>query len=175
MKGAFTDATNDRRGRFELADRGTIFLDEIGDFPLNLQAKLLRVIQYKTFEKLGSSESIKVDVRIIAATNKDIEKAVEDGKFRNDLYYRLNVLPLYIPPLRDRADDIPELAEHFLKIFSREMNRKIKGFSMDAMEALISYKWPGNVRELENVIERSVVICNENYIRKEDLILKPRQ
>ncbi len=172
VKGAFTDASSDRRGRFELADGGTIFLDEIGDFPLNLQAKLLRVIQYKVFEKVGASESISVDVRILAATNKDIEKAVSEGKFRNDLYYRLNVLPIYIPPLRERSEDIPELAEHFLKIFAREMNKQIRGFSPKAMEALLAYYWPGNVRELENVVERAVVIGNDEYVKIEDLILK---
>jgi Nif-specific regulatory protein len=171
VKGAFTDAIQDRRGRFELADGGTIFLDEIGDLPLPLQAKMLRVIQEKTFERLGASESISVDVRIVTATNKDIERLVEQGEFRSDLYYRLNVLPLTIPPLRRRTEDIPELAEFFLKRFSRETNKHIVGFSEEAMESLLSYQWPGNVRELENAIERAVVISQHDRILPEDLLI----
>ena len=171
VKGAFTDAVSDRRGRFELADRGTIFLDEIGDLPLALQAKMLRVIQDKTFERVGASESISVDVRIVAATNRDIEQLVEDGDFRSDLYYRLNVLPLTIPPLRQRAEDIAELAEFFLKRFARETNKPVVGFSDEALDLLLSYQWPGNVRELENAIERSVVICRHERIMPEDLLL----
>lgn len=171
IKGAFTDATVDRRGRFELADGGTIFLDEIGDLPLNLQAKLLRVIQHKIFEKVGSSEPLKVDVRILAATNKNMEKALEEGKFRRDLYYRLNVLPFYIPPLRERPEDIPVLAEFFLKKINRDTKKQITAFSSEAMEALLIYPWPGNVRELENVIERAVVICPGNTIKNQDLVL----
>jgi Nif-specific regulatory protein len=172
VKGAFTDAISDRRGRFELADGGTIFLDEIGELPLNLQAKLLRVIQHKVFERVGSSEAQKVDVRILAATNKDMDKALEEGKFRRDLYYRLNVLPFYIPPLRERPDDIPELADFFLLRINRETKKQIRGFTSEAMDSLISYHWPGNVRELENVIERAVVICTEDMIRVQDLILE---
>ncbi len=172
VKGAFTDAVANRRGRFEIADEGTIFLDEIGDMPLNLQAKLLRVIQEKVFEKVGSSEPQRVDVRIIAATNKDLEKAVQEGKFRRDLYYRLNVLPLYIPPLRERTEDIMELADFFLKKFKRETKKGVQGFSDESINALLSYHWPGNVRELENVVERSVVICSDTYIRPEHLILR---
>ena len=171
VKGAFTDATNDRRGRFELSDGGTIFLDEIGDMHLNLQTKLLRVLQEKVFEKVGSSEPMKVDVRILAATNKDIEEELAAGRFRQDLYYRLNVLPLYIPPLRERRDDIPDLADFFLKRINHETKKQVRGFTPSAMESLLSYAWPGNVRELENVIERSVVICSEEYIRVSDLIL----
>lgn len=171
VKGSFTGATSDHRGRFELADGGTIFLDEIGDLPFNLQAKLLRVIQHKIFERVGGSESIKVDVRIIAATNKDIEEEMEAGRFRTDLYYRLNVLPIYIPPLRDRREDIPLLAEFFLKKFNRETKKQFKGFTTEAMEALISYSWPGNVRELENAIERAVVISQQDYISPETFIL----
>jgi len=171
VKGAFTDATNDRRGRFELADEGTIFLDEIGDLPFNLQAKLLRVVQQGVFEKVGSSEPIKVDVRIIAATNKDIDKAQEEGKFRRDLYYRLNVFPLFIPPLRERTEDILELADFFLKRFNRETKKQIRGFTDEAIDALLTYSWPGNVRELENAVERAVVLCTDSYITKEDLIL----
>lgn len=171
VKGAFTDAIQDRRGRFELADGGTIFLDEIGDLPLELQAKMLRVIQEKTFERLGASESTTVDVRIIAATNKDIEALVERGDFRSDLYYRLNVLPLTIPPLRQRQEDISELARFFLKRFSRETNKQILGFSDEAMESLLSYQWPGNVRELENAVERAVVISRHERIFPEDLFI----
>jgi Nif-specific regulatory protein len=164
VKGAFTGASSDRRGRFELADGGTIFLDEIGDLPLNLQVKLLRVIQHRMFERVGGSEPIKVDVRIIAATNKDIEVEVETGRFRADLYYRLNVLPIYIPPLRERRDDIPILADFFLRRFNREIKKQITGFVPGAMEVLLSYSWPGNVRELENAIERAVVITQKDTI-----------
>lgn len=171
VKGAFTDATADRRGRFELADRGTIFLDEIGDFPLNLQAKLLRVLQEKVFEKVGSSEPMDVDVRVLAATNKDIETELAEGRFRQDLYYRLNVLPLYIPPLRERQEDIPELADFFLKRVKHDTKKQILGFTSESMEQLLTYSWPGNVRELENVVERAVVICSDDYIRPADLIL----
>mgnify|MGYP006274835777 CR=1 FL=1 len=174
VKGAFTDAVSDRRGRFELADGGTIFLDEIGDLPLALQAKMLRVLQERTFEPLGSSEPITVDVRIIAATNKDIEELVDAGDFRSDLYYRLNVLPLTIPPLRQRPEDIPELANFFLKRFSHETKKLIRGFSDAAMEQLLSYSWPGNVRELENAVERAVVISQDEVIRPEDLILRSK-
>ena len=172
VKGAYTDATTDRRGRFELAHGGTIFLDEIGELPLAVQAKLLRVIQQRTFEKLGSSEPIHVDVRIIAATNRDIEKAVADGSFRTDLFYRLNVLPVTIPPLRQRPEDIPALAEHFLKRFNREIKKQIRGFTDGAMEELLTFSWPGNVRELENAVERAVVICQEDYIRPSELVLR---
>lgn len=171
VKGAFTDAVQNRRGRFEMADRGTIFLDEIGDLPLKLQAKLLRVIQQRSFEKVGSSESMSVDVRILAATNKDIETLVERGEFRSDLYYRLNVLPIYVPPLRQRPEDIPELALHFLKKFSRETKKQFDGFSEAAMEAMLSYSWPGNVRELENAIERACVIGKDRQILVEDLLI----
>jgi Nif-specific regulatory protein len=171
VKGAFTDATAMRRGRFELAGGGTIFLDEIGDIALTLQAKLLRVLQYKVFERLGSNNPVLADVRIIAATNKDIEKEVEKGNFRSDLYYRLNVLPLFIPPLRQRPEDIMELANFFLKKFNQEINKKIKGFTETAMRQMFTYSWPGNVRELENAIERAVVTARDDMIRQEDLLL----
>lgn len=173
VRGAFTDAVRDRRGRFELADGGTIFLDEIGDIPASVQAKMLRVLQEQTFEPVGASEPVRVNVRLIAATNKDIERAVEEGSFRRDLYYRLNVLPLYIPPLRERKEDIPVLANHFLKKVNRETKKQVRGFSDEAMEELLSYSWPGNVRELENAVERAVVISQDDYIRPEELILQP--
>jgi len=148
-KGAFTDAIRDREGRFEAADGGTIFLDEITELPLKLQSKLLRVIQQKSFERIGSNETIRVDVRIIAATNRDIEKLVQNQEFRSDLYYRLNVLPIQIPPLRERREDIPTLAEYFLTKYARETNRRGLSFSDSAMELMLSYSWPGNIRELE--------------------------
>lgn len=174
VKGAFTDAISNRKGRFEMANKGTIFLDEIGDLPLSLQAKLLRVIQNKSFEKVGSSETITVDVRIIAATNRDIEKLVAEQKFRSDLYYRLNVLPLYIPPLRQRIEDIPELANFFLKKFRHEVKKEFLGFSEGAMSAILSYSWPGNIREFENTVERACVIGKPPYIKEEDLLLNIR-
>ncbi|MDR0998356.1 MAG: sigma 54-interacting transcriptional regulator [Treponema sp.] len=172
VKGAFTNAVANRQGRFEMADGGTIFLDEIADIPLGLQAKLLRVIQEKTFEKVGSDVSVTVNVRILAATNKDIEAQVKKGEFRGDLYYRLNVLPLYIPPLRQRSEDIPELASFFLKKFMVETKKQFQGFSDDAMESMLSYAWPGNIRELENCVERACVIGKGGWIRREDLFLK---
>jgi Nif-specific regulatory protein len=172
VKGAFTHALGNRRGRFEMADGGTIFLDEIGDLPLSLQAKLLRVIQEKTFEKVGSDISQRVNVRILAATNKDIDELVKTGEFRSDLYYRLNVLPLYIPPLRQRPEDIPELAAFFLKKCVRTIKKQFDGFSDEAMEAMLSYSWPGNVRELENCIERACVIGKPPQIQRDVLFLK---
>ncbi len=170
IKGAFTDATYDRRGRFELADGGTLFLDEIGDLPLNVQVKLLRVLQQKSFERVGSSQTITVDVRIIAATNKDIEQLVQDGTFRADLYYRLNVLPIYIPPLRDRKEDILILSQYFLKRYEQQTNKKISGFTQEAKAQLLSYSWPGNVRELENAIERAAVVTPENELIDQEAI-----
>ncbi|MCL2879067.1 MAG: sigma 54-interacting transcriptional regulator [Treponema sp.] len=172
VKGAFTSAISNRQGRFELADKGTIFLDEIGDLPLSLQAKLLRVIQEKTFEKVGSDESQTVNVRILAATNKDIEALVERGEFRSDLYYRLNVLPIYIPPLRQRPEDIPELANFFLNKFMNETKKQFRGFSGEALDAMLTYSWPGNIRELENSIERACVIGKNVYIQSSDLLIK---
>jgi Nif-specific regulatory protein len=171
VKGAFTSAIASRQGRFETANGGTIFLDEIGDLSLPLQAKLLRVIQEKTFEKVGSDTSITVNVRILAATNKDIEAQVEKGEFRGDLYYRLNVLPLYIPPLRQRSEDIPALAEFFLKKYMVDAKKQFEGFSGEAMEAMLAYSWPGNIRELENCVERACVIGKTTVIQREDLFL----
>jgi len=174
VKGAFTDAVQARKGRFELADHGTIFLDEIGDLPLKLQAKLLRVLQQMTFERVGSSDPVTVVVRIVAATNRDIESLVEKGEFRSDLYYRLNVLPILVPPLRQRKEDIAALSEFFLKRFSRETNKRFDGFTDSAMELMLSYSWPGNVRELENAVERAVVIAKGARLGAEDLLLGPQ-
>ena len=171
VKGAFTDAVKDRKGRFEKANGGSLFLDEIGDLPLNLQAKILRVIQEKKFEKVGSDSTVNVNVRIITATNKDIEQQVHNGKFRQDLYYRLNILPINIPPLRERQEDILELAYFFLEKNKKEKNRQFDGFSQDAVQALLSYSWPGNVRELQNSIERACVIGKNKVIEAGDLFM----
>lgn len=172
VRGAFTDAVSDRIGRFETADTGTIFLDEIGEIPMSLQAKLLRVIQDKSFERVGSSNTIHVDVRIVAATNRDLNKLIQENKFRSDLYYRLNVLPVYIPPLNQRIEDIPALANFFLKRFGKEVKKDFLGFSDSAMGRMISYSWPGNIRELENAVERACVIGKPPYITDKDLFLK---
>lgn len=171
VKGAFTDASNERIGRFAMADGGSIFLDEIGEISLSVQAKLLRILQNKQFEPLGSSETVSVDVRIIAATNKNLENMVEKGTFREDLYYRLNVLPVSIPPLRDRRDDIPTLSEYFLKKYALKNRKEIKGFTPDCFDVLLNYSWPGNIRELENVIERAVIITDSPVIHNRSLLL----
>lgn len=163
-KGAFTGAVGSKKGRFELAHRGTLFLDEIGDIPMGTQVKLLRVLQEKEFERLGGTQTIRVDIRLITATNKDLEKEVREGKFRKDLYYRLNVVPIFLPPLRERREDIPLLVSHFLEKTNRENNKNIRYISDEAMEYLMNYSWPGNVRELENVIERAVVMCQSDTI-----------
>jgi len=168
-KGAFTDATFKKKGMFEIADKGTIFLDEIADMSLMMQAKILRVLQEKNFTRLGSTKPIKTDVRVVAATNKDIEKMIKEGKFREDLYYRLNVVTISIPPLRERKEDIPLLVQHFLTGYSTLHKKKIKGISSEVMEKLCEYHWPGNVRELENVIERAVILSNGNVITLGDL------
>ncbi len=163
-KGAFTGAIRQKRGKFELANKGTIFLDEIGSVGMDVQVKLLRVLQEKEFERVGGHETIKTDVRIIAATNKNLEQAVEDGAFRSDLYYRLNVFPIYMPPLRERKTDILLLADHFLERYARENQKDIRRFSTPAIDMLMQYHWPGNVRELENCIERAVLLCEEGVI-----------
>lgn len=168
-KGAFTGALERKIGRFEWANGGTIFLDEIGDFPLPLQIKLLRVLQTREFERLGGRETIKVDVRVIAATHRNLEEAIGQGMFREDLYYRINVFPIYLPPLRERKDDIMLLADYFLEKFSRANHKRIERISTPAIEMLTSYHWPGNVRELENCIERAVLVCDEGVIRSEHL------
>ena len=163
-KGAFTGAIRRRLGRFELADGGTIFLDEIGEMDKNMQVKLLRVIQQKEFDRVGGEETIRVDVRIIAATNRNLEAMVQEGTFRDDLYYRLNVIPILLPPLRDRAPDIPLLVEHFMQKVSRAAHRTVRGVSPEAMELLMHYRWPGNVRELENVIESVITLMDGDVI-----------
>ena len=165
MKGAFTGARERRTGRFELADGGSLFLDEISELPLETQVKLLRVLQEQEFEPLGSSRTIKVNVRIIAASNRDLEKTVQEGRFRADLFYRLNVLPLTLPPLRERRSDIPLLASFFLERFSRQFGKQITGISQDTMDVLSHYSWPGNIRELQNVIERAVVLSSGSILR----------
>jgi formate hydrogenlyase transcriptional activator len=157
-KGAFTGAISQKVGRFELAHRGTLFLDEVGDIPPELQPKLLRVLQEQEFERLGSTKTIRVDVRLVAATNRDLAAMVADGSFRSDLYYRLNVFPLLLPPLRERRDDIPPLVRHFTQRFARRMGRQIEAIPSAVMETLVRYPWPGNIRELQNVIERAVIL-----------------
>jgi Nif-specific regulatory protein len=159
-KGAFTGATGRKKGRFEMAEGGTLFLDEIGDINLSTQVKLLRVLQEREFERLGGTDSVKVNVRLIAATNKDMEKAIADGTFREDLYYRLNVFTIFVPPLRERKADLLLLADHFLEKFSREHGKVIKRISTPAIDMLMAYHWPGNVRELENALERAVLVCD---------------
>jgi Nif-specific regulatory protein len=163
-KGAFTGAIEQKKGRFELAQGGTIFLDEVGEFNQRTQIKLLRVLQEREFERLGGTRTIKGDVRIIAATNKDLEKALNDGTFREDLYYRLNVFPIYLPPLRDRKTDILLLTEHFIAEYAREHSKEIKRITTPAIDMLMAYHWPGNVRELENWVETAVLVCDDKVI-----------
>ena len=170
-KGAFTGAHKQKPGRFEIADTGTIFLDEVGDMSREAQVKMLRVLEEMTFERLGGSHSLKVDVRIIAATNRDLKQLVNEGAFRTDLYYRLNIFPIYIPPLRDHKEDIPVLVRHFLEQFAGEIGKQVKGTSPDAMNLLISNPWKGNVRELHNCLERAMILCNRQSVEPEDLLL----
>lgn len=163
-KGAFTGAVEKRIGKFEKANGGTIFLDEIGDMPADMQVKLLRVLQEKEFERIGSNTTLKIDVRIIAATNRDLEKEIEEGRFRPDLFYRLNILPIHLPPLRDRKEDIPLLVQHFIKIFSEKTRKLISGISDSQMKKLMDYSWPGNIRELQNLLERTILFAKHNFI-----------
>ena len=173
VKGAFTDAKSDRVGRFEMADGGTLFLDEIAHLPLNLQSKLLRVLESGEFEPVGSSKTRRVDVRVLAATNADIQKSVEQGSFRQDLLYRLNTVELRLPPLRDRREDIPLLGLHFLRMHTQRYRKRITHFDTAASQAMLDYAWPGNIRELDHVVERAVLMTAGEVIRAEDLGLRP--
>jgi Nif-specific regulatory protein len=168
-KGAFTGADSQRKGRFELAAGGTIFLDEIGDVPLSTQVKLLRMIQQREFERVGGTQTIKSDVRIVAATNRDLEEMIKSEDFREDLYYRINVFPIYIPSLRERRDDIPILVDHFIGKFNKENGTKIKRITTSALNMLLVYLWPGNIRELENCIERACILSADNVIHSYNL------
>ena len=172
-RGAFTGAIAQKTGRFELADKGTLFLDEVGDIPLELQAKLLRVLQEQEFERLGSNRTHKVDVRLIAATHRDLPAMVKQGTFREDLYYRLKVFPIHVPPLRQRVDDIPRLVRHFTALYSQRMNKRIDVIPPDTMDALVRYQWPGNVRELQNFIERAVILSPQSVLRAPASELEP--
>jgi transcriptional regulator with PAS, ATPase and Fis domain len=169
VRGAFTGAINARQGRFQLAHNGTLFLDEVGDMSQKLQVKLLRVLQERVFEPVGSDKAVRVDVRVVAATNRELNQAVAEGAFREDLFYRLNVLPVYLPPLRERREDVPLLAAHFLSLQSRKKNKAIHTIEDDALDLLKGYDWPGNVRELENLIERLVVLNDDGVIRAKDM------
>lgn len=168
-KGAFTGATRQKKGYFEEADKGTIFLDEIGEIDQKTQVKLLRFLEERVIQRVGGTEDIEVNVRIIAATNRDLQSEVRSGRFREDLYYRLNVISILIPPLRERKDDIPLLVEYFIKEFNKILGKNVMGCNHEALQVLLNYDWPGNVRELRNVIERAILLCNEEIILKEDL------
>ena len=168
-KGSFTGADRRKEGKFRQADRGTIFLDEVSEMSLGMQVKLLRVLQEREFSRVGGEEVIRVDVRVIAATNRDLLRAVTEGRFREDLYYRLNVVTLRVPPLRERKEDIPLLAQHFLKIFAERNRKMLNGFTPRAMDRLLRYPWPGNVRELMNTIERGVVLCRADVLDEGDV------
>jgi transcriptional regulator with PAS, ATPase and Fis domain len=172
-KGAFTGANASKPGKFELADKGSLFLDEIGDVPAPTQVKLLRVLQEREFERLGGTKTLKVDVRLIAATNKDLRAALEQGTFREDLYYRLNVVPVDIPPLREHKEDIPDLVNHFLQRFNNDNGRHVESITPAAMKLLMDYHWPGNVRQLENTVERAVALAVKPIIDIEDIHLDP--
>ena len=168
-KGAFTGAVGSKPGRFELADKGTLFLDEIGEIPIEMQVKLLRVLQESEFERVGGIKTLKVDVRLVTATNRDLAKEVQSGNFREDLFYRLNVVPIHLPPLRERTSDIPLLVEHFLTKFNARLKKQITDLQPEAMDKLIGHPWPGNIRELENVMERTILFCEGPTIRSRDL------
>jgi two-component system response regulator HydG len=172
-KGAFTGALNRRHGRFEQADGGTLFLDELSEMPLSVQVKLLRFLQEREFERVGGNQTITVNVRVVAATNRDLRVLVDDGKFREDLYFRLKVVVLEVPPLRARPSDVPLLADHFLRLYAEENDKHVHGFTPRAREALLAYPWPGNVRELQHAIEQAVVLCEEDLISTEDLPIEP--
>jgi transcriptional regulator with PAS, ATPase and Fis domain len=174
-RGAFTGALASKPGKFELADKGTLFLDEIGDVPAPIQVKLLRVLQEREFERLGGTKTLKVDVRLIAATNRDLRAALEEGTFREDLYYRLNVVPIDIPPLREHKEDIPDLVNHFLPRFAKDNDKDIEGITPAALKLLKDYYWPGNVRQLENTIERAVALSRGKVLDLEDIHLDSDQ
>lgn len=174
-RGAFTGALASKPGKFELADKGTLFLDEIGDVPAAIQVKLLRVLQEREFERLGGTKTLKVDIRMIAATNRDLRAALEEGTFREDLYYRLNVVPIDIPPLREHKEDIPDLVNHFLARFAADSEKEIEGIAPAALDALVDYHWPGNVRQLENSVERAVALSRGRVIDEKDIHLDTRQ
>ena len=171
-RGAFTDAHRAREGKFELADKGTLFLDEIGDVPSHLQVKLLRFLQDHIVQRIGSRDSVKVDSRVVAATNRDLKTMISDGRFREDLFYRLGVITIHVPALRERGDDLRLLAEYFLEFYGRQHKRRIKGFTQAALRALLAHAWPGNVRELENRMQRAVILAQDAYLRPEDLELE---
>jgi two-component system NtrC family response regulator len=171
-RGSFTDAYRTKEGKFELADRGTLFLDEIGEVPLHLQVKLLRFLQDHKVERIGGRDPIRVDARVIAATNRDLKAMIAEGRFREDLFYRLGVITIHVPPLRERGDDLRLLAEYFLEFYSRQHKRKLKGFTQAALRAILAYPWPGNVRELENLVQRAVILGVDAYLRPEDLGLE---
>jgi transcriptional regulator with PAS, ATPase and Fis domain len=170
-RGAFTDARQQKKGLMEVADGGTVFLDEIGDMPANLQAKLLRFLEERSFRRVGGVKDVSVDVRIISATNRDVEAQIRDGKFREDLFYRLNIIPIYIPPLRERGDDALILAQHYAASFSREFRRKITDIHPEALRKLRHYSWPGNVRELRNAVERAVLLSKGEVLGPDDFVL----
>jgi formate hydrogenlyase transcriptional activator len=179
-KGAFTGAIAQKIGRFEMADKGTLFLDEVGDIPPALQPKLLRVLQEQEFERLGSGRTHKVDVRLVAATNRDLVKMVARGQFRSDLYYRLNVFPILLPALRERREDIPALVTHFVKMFNRRMGKQVESISSETMAAFQWYSWPGNIRELQNLVERAVILSREGVLpnplhKKQTEVMRPNQ
>jgi DNA-binding NtrC family response regulator len=175
VRGSFTGAVTTKPGLFEVADGGTVFLDEVGNISLSIQAKLLRVLQEREFTPVGGTKAKKVDIRLIAATNKDLEKMIKEEAFREDLYYRLNIVPISLPTLKERQEDIPLLAVHFLKKYAEEMGKTVKGFTPEAMEKMMRYPWPGNIRELENVVERTVVMIDDEMVRVEHLILPGQQ
>jgi two-component system response regulator PilR (NtrC family) len=174
VKGSFTGAISDKKGLLEIAHRGTFFLDEVGEMSKKTQVKFLRVLEEREFKPVGSTDTRRADVRFITATNRDLAKLVERGEFREDLYYRLNVIPITLPPLRDRKEDVPLLAGHFLARYSDEMGKNVTGISAQAMDFLINYDWPGNVRELENTIQRAMALCRASELTTEDLVVKMR-
>ena len=176
-RGAFTGAHARRRGRFELADGGTIFLDEIGDMSFKTQAKVLRALEEQSFERVGGKDTVKVDVRVIAASNRDLQSLIRNGRFREDLFYRLNVIPIEVPPLRVRTEDVPLLVDHFIRVFSTENGKRVKTLSGEALAYFLAYDWPGNIRELRNMVERLVIMAPRDVIEAEDLPapLRPKE